>query len=50
MPLNFTVTQLLKVGKLPISLQVGYRYFAQGLVGEPNWGFRALITFLLPKK
>ena len=49
-PLNFTVTQLLKIGKLPISLQFGYRYYAQRPAGGPDWGLRASITFLFPKK
>jgi hypothetical protein len=36
-PINFMLTQLLKVGKQPISLQLGYRYYAEGPSGGPDW-------------
>jgi hypothetical protein len=49
-PLNFTVTQLLKIGKLPLSLQVGYRYYAERPAGGPDWGLRFAVTLLFPKK
>ena len=49
-PLNFTVTQLLKIGKQPISFQLGYRYYAQRPVNGPDWGLRFAITLLFPKK
>jgi hypothetical protein len=48
-PLNFFVTQLLKVGKQPLSLQLGYRYYADGPQGGPDWGLRFAVTFLFPK-
>jgi len=48
-PLNFFVTQLLKVGKQPLSLQLGYRYYADGPQGGPDWGLRFSVTFLFPK-
>jgi hypothetical protein len=48
-PLNFFVTQLLKVGHQPLSLQLGYRYYADGPVGGPDWGLRFSVTFLFPK-
>lgn len=48
-PMNFTVTQLLKVGKQPLSLQLGYRYYADGPQGGPDWGLRFAITLLFPK-
>ena len=49
-PLNFQVTQLLKVGRQPISLQLGYRYYAEGPSGGPDWGLRFAVTLLFPKK
>lgn len=49
-PLNFAVQQLLKIGKQPIALQVGYRYYADRPSGGPDWGLRFTITFLFPKK
>lgn len=49
-PLNFTVQQLVKIGKQPIAFQFGYRYYAQRPFGGPDWGLRFAITFLFPKK
>ncbi len=48
-PLNAFVQQLLKVGKQPIALQLGYRYYAEGPSGAPEWGLRFQISFLFPK-
>lgn len=48
-PLNFSVTQLLKFGKQPLSLQLGYRYYADGPRGGPDWGLRFSVTLLFPK-
>jgi hypothetical protein len=48
-PLNFMVSQLMKVGKLPIQFQVGVRYYADKPQDGPDWGLRFTATFLLPK-
>lgn len=48
-PLNLQVSQLVKIGKLPISFAVGGRYYAEGPSGGPEWGMRFVIQFLLPK-
>jgi hypothetical protein len=48
-PLNFSITQLLKVRNQPISLQLGYRYYADGPRGGPDWGLRFAVTLLFPK-
>ncbi len=48
-PMNFMVTQMLRVGKQPISLQLGYRYYADGPCAGPDWGLRFTITFLFTK-
>ena len=48
-PINFMITQMLKVGKQPISVQLGYRYYAEGPSGGPDWGLRFALTFLFPK-
>ena len=50
-PINLTVTQILKVGKQPLSLQVGTRYWADTPdgVGPKGWGYRFQLTFLFPK-
>jgi hypothetical protein len=49
-PFNLTAQQVLKLGKQPISLQVGARYYAAAPEGGPDWGLRASLTFLFPKK
>lgn len=49
-PINASVQQLLKVGKQPISLQLGGRYYAEGPSGAPQWGLRFQVSFLFPKK
>jgi len=48
-PLNAMVQQLVKIGKQPIALQLGYRYYAEGPSGGPEWGLRFAVTFLFPK-
>lgn len=49
-PLNLTVSQLLKIGKLPISLGAGVRYWAESPDSGPeDWGGRIVLTFLFPK-
>jgi hypothetical protein len=48
-PLNASVSQLLKLGKLPVSFGIGARYYADKPNGGPDWGLRFTITFLFPK-
>ena len=48
-PLNVMVSQLVKIGKMPLQFQVGYRYYAEGRVDGPDWGLRFTVTFLFPK-
>jgi len=50
-PVNLTLTQILKVGKQPLSLQVGARYWADTPdgVGPKDWGYRLQLTLLFPK-
>jgi hypothetical protein len=48
-PMNFTVQQLLKIGKMPVAFQAGYRYYVEKPDGGPDWGLRFTITFLFPK-
>jgi len=47
-PLNVTLTQLLKVGKQPFSLLVGYRHFMDAPDGGPDSGLRVGVTLLFP--
>lgn len=49
-PLNFTVSQLLKIGPQIFQVSVGARYWAESPDNGPqDWGFRAGLTFLFPK-
>jgi hypothetical protein len=50
-PVNLTVTQILKVGKQPLSLLAGVRYWADTPdgVGPKDWGYRLQLTLLFPK-
>jgi len=48
-PINASVTQLLKIGGQPLTLQMGYRYYADKPTGGPDWGLRFAFTILFPK-
>ena len=48
-PLNFMFDQMQKVGKQPISLQLGYRYYAVKPDGGADWGLRFAVTLLFGK-
>jgi hypothetical protein len=47
-PFNFTVSQLTKIGKMPIQLAFGARIYAESPSGGPHWGLRFVITPLFP--
>jgi hypothetical protein len=48
-PLNPTVSQLVKIGGVPISFGVAGRYYATTPPGGPDWGLRFIVTFLFPR-
>jgi len=48
-PLNLFVTQLVKIGKLPVSFQFGGRYYAENPTGGPDWGLRFAMTLVFPE-
>jgi hypothetical protein len=48
-PVNFVVSQLLKVGGQPLQIFAGARYYLETPAGSPDWGLRFGITFLFPK-
>jgi hypothetical protein len=48
-PLNLQASQLFKVGKLPLSVGLGGRYYAEKPEGGPEWGLRFIVQFLFPK-
>jgi hypothetical protein len=48
-PINVSVSQLLKLAGQPIQLSVGGRYYAERPMGGPDWGIRFTVTVLFPK-
>jgi hypothetical protein len=49
-PLNFTVSKIVKLDKLPVSLTAGVRYWADSPENGPDgWGLRTGLTFLFPR-
>jgi len=47
-PLIFQISQILKIGKQPISLQIGGKYYADSPRYGPDWGVRFNLTLLYP--
>ena len=47
-PVIFQVSQILKIGKQPISVQVGGKYYADSPRYGPDWGVRFNLTLLYP--
>jgi hypothetical protein len=49
-PINIMVAQLLKIGKLPVQIALGVRYWVDAPeTGPDGWGGRFQFTFLFPK-
>jgi hypothetical protein len=49
-PVNLSVSQLMKFGKMPVSLTGGLRYWADSPAGGPSgFGYRFAVTLLFPK-
>ena len=49
-PVILQVSQLLRIGKLPVQIGVGVKYWAESSeFGPEDWGARAQLTVLLPK-
>ena len=49
-PLNASVSQILKIGKFPISIGLGGGYYLDSPAGGPDWKLRFTVTFLFPEK
>jgi hypothetical protein len=49
LPLNAQVSQLIKLGKMPVNLQFGGRYYADKPAGGPDWGLRFTVTLVFPE-
>ena len=47
-PINLFVSQLIKVGKMPVSLSLGAKYYADAPEGGADWGVRFVVTPLFP--
>jgi hypothetical protein len=48
-PVNVMVQQVMKIGKQPVALVAGYRYYADKPTGGPDWGFRVAVILIYPK-
>jgi hypothetical protein len=48
-PINLTVSQLVRFGKQPVSFLFGLRGYAETPAGGPDWGLRFQVTLLFPK-
>ena len=48
-PINLSVSQLVKLGRAPLQLSLGYRNYVEKPAGGPDWGLRFVVTFLFPK-
>jgi len=49
-PVNLSITQILKIRGFPLTCQLGYRYYAEAPDSGPDWGLRFTLTFLFPNK
>jgi hypothetical protein len=47
-PVIFQISQILKIGKQPISIQIGGKYYADSPRYGPDWGVRFNLTLLYP--
>jgi len=47
-PIIVQITQVVKLGKHPISVGAAYGNYVESPDGGPNWKFRALLTLLFP--
>jgi hypothetical protein len=48
-PLIFEISQILKIGKQPVSIQLGGKYYADTPRYGPDWGVRLNFTLLFPE-
>jgi len=48
-PVDLTISQLVQIGKMPVSVGLGGRLYAQRPDGGPNWGLTLAVTFVFPK-
>ncbi len=48
-PLNPSVSQLVKIGGHPVSFLLGPKLYVEGPTGAPDWGLRFAVVLLFPK-
>ena len=48
-PINLSVSQLVKLGAQPVSFALGLRSYVERPEGGPDWGLRFTMTLLFPK-
>jgi hypothetical protein len=48
-PIHPTVSQLVKIGGVPLSFGLAGRYYAETPSPGPDWGLRVIVTFLFPR-
>lgn len=47
-PINVAISQLVVVGKQPVSFGGGVKYWVESPTGGPDWGLRLSVTLLFP--
>lgn len=48
-PLDVSVSQLVRIGGVPVDFAIGARPYLERPAGGPNWGVKATLTFMFPK-
>ncbi len=49
-PVNATVSKLVRIGRLPVNIGVGARYYVESAnTGPHGWGARLVVTLVFPK-
>lgn len=48
-PLDFTISQLFRIGQLPLQVGLGGRYYAERPANGPVWGVTLTVTFMFSK-
>jgi len=48
-PINASVSQLVVIGRQPVSIGGGVRYWVESPTGGPDWGLRFNVSLLFPK-
>jgi hypothetical protein len=48
-PLNASISQLVKLGSNPVQFSLGAKYYAEKPANGPEWGLRFAVTLLFPR-